>query len=268
MATNKSKIILPFLGTDSRHLSFEYLLLKLTVRSALISIPSWLPHNKHYVKPEEFTLHLSGCSPKSYHPFVLKGCGVKLSHHHPEFGDLYRVEFNSHLKGHDLFHKAEFELQPTNGTILHLIKDSLILKQGIDVYLGHFIPFLSRLLQMHTQEFSAIKEKILLDVQNNVREKINRFEAIYNHLSELDQKKEELYLHLNLDGLRKIIQSEIDTAFLDLTFNNPDVLLKGEATDGFYTFRSYTTYLHSIKGLEARLYTNFNTLTQVYVSRL
>lgn len=266
MAMNKSKIILPFLGTDSRHLSFEYLLLKLTTRSALISIPSWLPHNRHYTKPEEFTLHLSGCSPNSYHPFVLKGYGVKLLNHDPEFGDLYRVGFKNNLKGHALFHKNEFEMQPTNFTILHLIKDSLILKQGVDVYLNHFIPFLSRLLKMDVHNFSAVKESILLDVQNNVRDKIGQFEKIYNTLSDKDRSQEKLYLYLDLNLLREIIQSEIDTAFLDITFGNPDVLLKGKVANDSYSFRYYTSYLHSIKNLEARLYTNFNTLTHLYTS--
>ena len=82
------KINLPFLGTDSHHFSFEYLLLKLTTRSALISIPPWVVKRTSYAKREQLNLHLHGFSIKPYEQSSLTGEGIKVPSSYSLLGEL------------------------------------------------------------------------------------------------------------------------------------------------------------------------------------
>lgn len=264
----KTQISLPFLATDAHDVAFEYLLLKLTVRSALISIPAWAiqPVNAQDIK--RVNLHLNGFSERPFEQFPLKGTGVKVDDHSSELGALYRIEFDQVLKGYNLLHKSDYEAQDkgqTNKLILQTIKDSLILKQGVLIYLGHFIPFLSRILEMNQKYYSQIKENFLNQMKERVARHIEKLEELYVDFDRLQKEGQPLYLELDFGSLKEVVQSEIDTLFFQVALGGPDEVLDVlKGSKEHYQLRSYQTYLQSIKNLENRLYANFNSLVMVY----
>lgn len=258
-----TKLMLPFMGTASNGEVFQYLLLKITQRSALIGIPNWLVNHTHYAESDILNLHLNRFTINlNTNDADIKGLSESIPSSDASFGSLYRVEFETPLKGHRLFRKNTFEdLTPEKRKerILWTIYDTFLLKKGVNVYMKHLIPFLSRILQVTEQEYGQLKQSILLEMQHKIQVKCEALELIY----ELTKGDDSPFCELDLERLREIVQSEIDVVLMQLAFEGPEKLK--DVTN--YTLLSYDAYLHSIKTLEHRLYANFNCLTALYISQ-
>ncbi len=253
---------LPYLGATKDNEVCEYLLLKISPRSALIAIPHWVMNRTTLHRNDNFNLFLNNyfydrkTSTKS-----LEGTVTPIESYHSGFGNLYKIQFEKTLEAHYLFSKMHKTID-FESSFLELIKDSLFLKNGIYVYVKHLIPFFSRILKISKSRYNSVKDMMLLDIHSHILAHIIQLETLYNALKSTSI---ELYQQVDLEKLREITQSEINKQLFEITFDSLDEIKKTkEERSELYSIRSYHVYLDAIKTLEERLYTNYNNLVILY----
>ena len=260
---------LPYTGVSYREELFQYFLLKITTHSALIAFPSWLVGGTYFSESQKVNLLLEGLLfKKSLAASALIGTSALHSNQFEKYGDLYRIVFDTPLSGGSLLYKGEMEKfteEETNCLALELIKDSLLIKEGLNVYFKHLIPFLSRIISMDEVDYKQLKDVLLVSVRDKIQHNISYLNEIYLFLNERKNNNENLFYFLDLEQLRSIFDSEIDNLLFRLALGGQrDVLNIQLGAIEEYSLRSYKTYLKSIKTLEHRLYSNLNTLTYLY----
>lgn len=264
---------LPYIGTTDTEKPFRYFLREITTDSAMISIPLWLDNSFNPQEVKTVCLHLEGLlSTKRRNSPMAKG-SIEYT---PSGVDsellLCRVSFEIPLTNWQLLQKIELEEnygpEMIDG-ILERIKDSLLLKGGINVYLKHFIPFLTRLVSISPANVLWLKNLMFYEMRDQIKEHIKTLELLYFDLFLNKKVEKTFYSKLNMETLRDACLSEVDSTFLQLA------LLSVDDTMAFmfknteeYTLRSYHGYLQSIKLVEHRLYRNLNDISCIYSCHL
>ncbi len=264
-------LCLPFLGSRPNNEIFEYLLLKINERSALISIPNWVVNRTLLQDAETISLHLNHYLKDSYSVSgSVSGVVKRMDDGKGGIENLYRIEFSDPLTPVT----QVVEEMPLDGQseLIRLIKDSYFLKNGVFVYLKHLIPYFSRILKFSEEEYKDLKSVLLDDVHERVRTHMQGLEKLNQELEEKKQEGQDCLLNLNLDQLRKMIQSEIDLSLFELALAE-SMPKSGQQIGQFlaeqtYTQKSFYLYLHSIKIVEDRLYDNYNYIVFLYAQSL
>lgn len=264
----------PYVGTTAEgNEIFQYFLLKITTRSALVAFPPWLVNQSHFSRAQKINLHLGGLIFKQEKGTTLEGEISLLEPSSGEFGQLYRVVFEVPLVGEALVCNRAFEslpLKKRDAMVLELVKDSLLIKGGVSVYLKHLLPFLSRILTLTDRSYDDLKKQILEGMRLRVQKNIARLEVAYRALLSRSLEKEGKLCHaLEVDQLRDIFYSEFDAVLVRLACGGGEEILQSLVGKfETYSIRSYQTYIASIKALEGRLYSNLNSLTYIYVNSI
>lgn len=254
-----SSIVLPFLGSrEDDHLCFEYLPTDISLHGLKIAIPQWVVSREKLREDDEVNLHV---------PFQLgqvnfsrgkvawsrwddslhaQVCGVHLEKTVPLHCPVF-IAFDTREVGIDL---QDFKSE--NDLALRILKDSLLLKRGVLVYLKHLVPYFSRVTLYPTQEYPLLKKFLLDDVNNRIKENIGRLEALYEKAGAELSAGAEIPVFLNLEDLRSMVESEIYLELFKVTF----------ATETIVPF------LSAIKELEKKLYANYNTMVMLYIKSM
>lgn len=147
--------------------------------------------------------------------------------------------------------------------LIYLIKDCLILKQGIEVYLKHLIAYFSRIVSYSVKEYKNLKDIFFRDLMKQVQDKIIKLEIFLQLMREKLTKKEEIPIYIDLENIRELLQSEISLNLFQLMFTEESYQdirshLTVDSTTGF------AMYINAIKNLEKRLYVNYNQIVMIY----
>lgn len=161
---------IPYLGSLKNNDVLEYLLLKMTTRSALVSIPHWAASKAHIGKQGNFDLHLNNFFDDQNGPREsLKGIASVIYTGSSDVSQLYRIQFIKPVKAHFLLKgESGIPLEEMAKMLLGIIKDTLLIKNGVYIHLGHLIPFFSRLLTMSESSYDELKAKILDEIHLKV----------------------------------------------------------------------------------------------------
>ena len=189
---------------------------------------------------------------------------------------LYEVVFNEEAGATIANGLKEFAQQlPSDSALIEmliqLIKDSLILKQGIIVYFKHLTPYFSRLIDYSDQEYRDFKQTIIKDIENKIKTNESELEELYHSIKTV-KKSEDIPILLNLEYLRENMESEINIDLFLLAFSSLrsrddllELLKKSIYQANFRSIYYYTNYLITIKNLENRLYSNYNQIVSIYL---
>lgn len=254
-----SSVNLPFLGTRGEDLScFQYVILDLSQRGIGFVIPSWVVSRESIKTNDVVNFHLPmKIGENFYNQGVilwtkwddeLQGevCGARLANtEFPPYPVFISIESGSVSIDLDDF-------QVRDNLLCRVIKDTAFLKKGVDIYLGHLIPFFSRISMYPQKEYPLFKESVLADIHARIKEHCGKLEALYEKIRTEMPPQSEIARFIDLEELRAIVESEIYIEILRVAFSNESVM----------------SYLNAIKDLEKRLYFNYNTIVMLYVHSL
>lgn len=251
-----ASVVLPFMGQRTNDFQpFQYMLVDVSQGGVGISIPRWLASRERLHMDNEINLHV---------PFSMDGTtltigsvvreqwyaddeeqkiGLQLTRGAP---DKYGVffEIDSREIAIDLGGMKTLE-----NILLRVVKDSVLLKRGVLIYLRHLSAYFSRLGEYTPEEYHAFRETVLGDIDQRVRENMRYLETLRQAC--LDRPKAG-FETLDLEELRRAMEPEL---YLDL--------FRAALGDD-----TAALYLRAIKDLEGRLFSNYNTMVMLYIGTL
>jgi hypothetical protein len=249
----------PFLGSRrDDHACFQYLIMDISTHGLRINIPTWVVDRERFKKDDLINLHV---------PFQIKNNIFDLGRiawvkpDESNEGQVLGIE----VVGDPVYHqpifvslddlKIDLDLESNtsiDGLVLRVLKDSFMLKKGVQVYLKHLVPYFSRISKYSSKDYPILKESLLSDIQERVSQHQKKIEAIYDTGCGDYSCEKEIAKYLDLEELRSIMESEVYLEILKIAFETDTVL----------------PYLLAIKELEKKLYSNFNTIVLLYSSSL
>lgn len=259
---NEKIIRLPYLGSRQDDEIFEYLLLQINERSALISIPNWLVSRSDLNDLEMVCLHL-----KQFSEHPLKGHARRIESHKSGYESLYRIQFSTSSEDHSSVGPWNFEGFKTR--LVQIVKDCYLIKNGVFIYLKHLIPYFSRILKLSEIRYNSLKINLLNDVQQRVYLNMDKLQTLYQNLDKEIKNDQEIPLHLDLEKFRETIQSEINLDLFNLAFEDSPSIDKKKLEKLFSNSSStFNMYLEAIKIIEKRLYDNYNCIVSLYTKAI
>ncbi|MBU1041314.1 MAG: PilZ domain-containing protein [Proteobacteria bacterium] len=249
-------VVLPFLGSRAEdYQSFEYLLQDVSVGGVGIAIPRWVVARETLRQGERLHLHL---------PFELGGrmlhsgvvtwvrwdeeqesqlAGVLLDTHTPALYPVY-VSVGTREVAIDLEDFPGLE-----HILSQVLKDSLLLKRGILVYLKHLTAFFSRVCDLNREEYALFREVVIEDVRAKVLANAERLEIMQPRSGE---EMEGTLARLDLSELRQAMEPELYVDMFRAALGDETVIL----------------FLKAVKELERKLLSNYNTCVLLYINSL
>ncbi len=273
----------PFIGTRKGGDPFEYLLMDINEEKANISIFKWMVNHTPLTLDEEVDLYLPLSFTAGYeikNNVSGKIQSIKEEEAAQEFH--YTVAFNDKFSALFKYSKPlEIFIQTIQAknhlieVLFHLLKDSMILKQSLLVYLNHFAPYFSRILKHSPEEYQTLKDFIFTDVMKRVQENIKLLTILYGLLKDRIQVMDDISIYLNLEDLRETMESEISLDLFLIAFTSKatgqdivNILNQPEKYTTDYMNYRYIVYLLAIKNLEKRLYFNYNQIVLIYMKSI
>jgi hypothetical protein len=254
-----SSINLPFLGSrEEDQACFQYIIMDISKSGLKFAIPRWLVNRESLKKGDRINFHLPlNIGKNFYNQGVIvwtawddsidgETCGAILENTtqspYPVFISLEEasisVSFDDFTFKYNLF--------------CGVMKDTALLKQGVAIYLGHLIPFFSRISMYPQEEYPKLKESFLTDVRDRAIENHAKLESLSRTIKDQMKSYSEIPKFVDLEGLRAMIESEIYVEIFRIAFQSESIM----------------PYLNAIKELEKRLYFNYNTIVMLYVHAL
>ena len=274
----------PFLGTRREGEPFQYLLMDLSPARGDIAIFKWMVNRTALNLGERVDLHLpwnlvtaSEYESKDYSIGTIISIGIEDS-----YGELhYEVMMQdspSHMTGENpiqQFIQNETTDQEDIASFLRLIKHSIILKQGLVIYLNHFSPYFSRLVDYPNKDYQELKNVIFKEIIERIQSNIDKLNELFFFFKENVKKFDDVSIYLNLEEFREMMESEIDFDLFLIAFTAKmnkkdflDLLDTIEERKIDYREEFYVHYLLTLKKLEKRLYVNYNQVVLIYMKSL
>lgn len=254
-----ASINLPFIG--SRHedqLSFQYLLLDTSVHGAQIAILKWFVSRERLQQEDVIDFHVpfrlsqatydQGKVVWSRWNQTIQGqiCGVQMVSKTPLRYPVY-VSMEAKGIGIDLT-----RFTSVANLLLRVIKDSILLKKGVLIYLRHLIPYFSRISDYSSHDYRSLKNILLNEILARIDANRSWLEALRAEILKTPGYQKEIARHLDLEELREVIESEISFELFKNVFSTGSAL----------------SYVVAIKELEKRLCANYNTIVMIYLQSL
>ena len=250
--------VLPLLGSRQKDFQpFQYLVENVSSNGVQITIPSWVQRRENLYKGDAVNLHLPyqlhGQSKnqgviawESWDQQVqIQSCGVSLNRNFPEN---YPVYISLHNR------EAVVNLSVLKSVVNILrkvLKDSVLLKRGMLIYMEHLVAYLTRVSRFSKREYADFREYIIKDIQSGLKENLAYLQEVYESALHVESEKEILD-RLDIDDIRKKMEPEL---YLDLF---------GSVLDS----EIIQCYLVALKNLEKKGFNNYNTLVVLYVNNL
>ncbi len=251
--------VLPFLGSrDEDYQPFQYIIQDFSQNGVRIAIPSWVQSREKLFKNDQVNLHL---------PYKFKGqsrnhgniawetwdndenaqiCGVALDRHFPETYPVF-ISLDSREVVIELDHFSTPEK-----LILLVLKDLVLLKKGMLIYLEHLSAYFTRVSTLNREEYALFRHSIINDVKSGLEKNLAHLNTIYLKALGMENADADLLGLLDIDELRKSIESEL---YIDLFTS-------------VVSFEIVSRYLNALKILEKKSYNNYNTLAMLYLQSL
>lgn len=264
--STSNTIRFPFLGSLEDGEVFEYILYSINHQSIEIAIFNWLVNRVKLNQNDKVNLFIPHFLCDQYQMRKnVSGIVINSKPHADAGGEIYQISVDE-LKAKCT--PGEFTKQlPITGDstnlLIQLIKDSMILKQGIEVYIKHLIPYSSRISSYTNEEYVQIKKHFLLDVQNRIRENVVKLQDLHLKITKNLTTPEEIPVYIDLETLRENFESEISKRLFQIVFG--ECLDSPTAIGKNY---SISMYINAIKNLESRLYSNYNQIVLLYLKSL
>lgn len=249
-------VVLPFLGSRAEdYQTFEYLLQDVSMEGVGIAIPRWVVARENLRLGERLHLHL---------PFELSGrmlhsgivtwerwdeeqdaqlVGVVLDSYAPA---LYPVYVSVDTK------EVAIDLEGFPGLehiLARVLKDSLLLKRGILIYLKHLTAFFSRVCDLDREGYALFREVIIEDVRAKVLANADHLTALQPRTGE---EEAGILDRLDLAELRQAMEPELYVDMFRAALGDETVAL----------------FLKAIKELERKLLSNYNICVLLYINSL
>jgi len=254
-----SSVVLPFIGSrESDHQPFQYILQDLSAGGVSIAIPAWLASRELLVRGERVAFHL---------PFVVGGsvmdagevvwerwdpeqesqlAGLKLDR---TAAPAYPIQLGIEADGVKL-DLAGFSAQ--DNVLARVLKDCMLLKRGILIYLKHMTAYFSRVSDLSREDYAEFRTLILDEVRDRVAANAAWFESLLGRLGQGGMVRDEQVQELDMEELRQAAEPEIYA----------DLLAQALQSDVVHR------YLDAIKHLERKVYADYNALTMLYLRYL
>ncbi len=264
----------PFLGEREDWDPFEYLLLDASQEGANIEIHNWMVSRLDLDLGEKINLFIPSLLTPIY-KLRNNTSGVVTSVKN-EDGKMqsYQVLFNDKINSPSQHKEIALSEQLLLEMLIQLFKDSLILKQGIVIYLKHLSPFFSRIVDYTGKDYTFVKSHIFDDIAKRIESNEKDLNVLYTILKELKNPKE-IPVVLDLEELRENIESEISVNLFLVVFAKDEsheqlmkLLKEASYKDKIELKYYYLNYLIAIKKLEKRLYSNYNQIVLIYTKFL
>lgn len=251
--------ILPFLGSrDEDYQTFQYIIQDFSRNGVRIAIPSWVQSREKLYSDDEINLHLpykfeDQTRNQGYVAWEkwdadmdAQMCGIALNRSFPETYPVY-ISLDTKEVVIDL---AGF--RSPDKLILLVLKDCVLLKKGMLIYLEHLTAYFTRVSEFKKEEYALFRQTIIDDIKQGLEKNLDYLNKIYMKAMELENAAEDMLGVLDIDELRKSIESEL---YIDLF---------GSAV----SFEVVSRYLRALKILEKKSYNNYNTLAMLYLQSL
>jgi hypothetical protein len=173
-------------------------------------------------------------------------CGISITKRAASYYPVV-IDFEMNSVGIDI---TQFKSSQTLS--LQVIKDSILLKRGVLIYLRHIGSLLQRMADISTIDARQLKEILFTDVQERVGLQISELESVYQKSKEAVCSIDSVEACFNLEDLRATIEPNIDVAIWKSAFGQGNMI----------------EYLKAIATIEKRLFYNYNTLVLLYISTL
>ncbi len=254
-----NSVTLPFLGSRVEDLAlFQYLLLDISLHGARILLPRWAIKRELLRKGDQIDFHL---------PFIFGGesfnkgkvvwsnlddtvggqvCGVRIDLRTPLYYPVY-VSFEDKSITVDLT-----DLQTSEDLVQKILKDTILLKKGILIYLKHIKPILARITGYETATLLQLHGMLFEDTQERVLKNIDQLNRFLNNIDVGVCSMHRIQQVFDLEELREVMEPELEVAVWHFAFDQ-EVMHQ---------------YMSAIFSLEKKVFYNYNTLVMLYVHAL
>ncbi|MFP4214023.1 MAG: hypothetical protein ACLFRL_07930 [Desulfohalobiaceae bacterium] len=178
-----------------------------------IAIPAWVQSRERLYQGDVINLHLpykmQGQSRQqgqvaweAWDPELqAQSCGLALSSRFPETYPVYIS-----MQSQEVVIEPGAMLNMQN-LLLQVLKDSLLIKRGLLIYLRHLRAYFTRVVRLSSQEYAWLQQTIFRDIQSTLEQNKEYFDSLYRKA--LDSESEEQILQLlDIDQARKKVESD------------------------------------------------------------
>jgi len=250
-------MVMPFLGSRTEDSSpFQYLVQDLSPHGAKIVLPKWVLKRELLRVGDMVDFHL---------PFIFDGeayaageivwakfddeldaqaCGVRIDERAPTY---YPVS----LSFEDLGVGVDLTAFKTSENLLdRVLKDSILLKKGILIYLKHLKPMAARILDAEAEDIAEMRAFFFDDTTDCVRSNIEKLERLRDEMRDAACSGDKAAACFDLEDLRSAMEPEIVPNVWTVAFDQ----------------EMMSQYINAINQLERRLFYNYNTIVMLYMS--
>ena len=262
--SSSAGILYPLVGARAEnYVSFQYLPLSVEGRELRFVIPSWVLSREQFVVGDLVDLHVSfELEPASYFR------RVRITSEHSDEsldGSVYSASFEEaerlhesvtlQVKGQELvplLSQSVFEekLSSRRSFVVQMLRDIVLLKQGVLVYLKHLVPYSSRIANYPSESYPLLKEQVWKDIAEQIASNSRALEDLIRTIEKKCTNDDDIARVIDLEQLRVSIESEIYYDIFRLTFDS-DMAIR---------------YLAAIKELEGKLYSSYNAMLIAFLS--
>ncbi|SMP59513.1 PilZ domain-containing protein [Desulfonatronum zhilinae] len=250
---------LPFMGSRVEDSAiFQYLLMDISMHGARIVLPQWVVKREILHQGERIDFHL---------PFLFEGetfnqgsvawatwddnlgglaCGVRIDARTPLYYPVY-VSFEGKSITIDLT-----DLPTAESLLEKILKDTILLKKGILIYLKHLKPILTRTTGYDAATLRRLRGFLFEDMHGLVLKNIEQLKVFRGNISHGVCSINRIQQVFDLEELREVMEPELDAAVWSSAFEQ-DVMRQ---------------YLAAIVTLEKKIFYNYNTLVMLYAHAL
>jgi hypothetical protein len=252
-------VVMPFLGSrEQDFFPFQYLLHDMSHSGVKILLPDWLSKREHLAVDDLVDFHV---------PFRFEGRVFTR-------GRIAWARWDEEQNAQACGARMELQAQPLYPVVLstesdevsinlagfssmeslmaRVVKDSILLKRGVLIYLKHLAPYLSRVSDADREEYGLLRAYLLDDMRDAVQANLERLKALRREFEKGECTLESIQACVNLDDLLSVMEPELHADLITLAFGR----------------QSVAPYVRAIKQLEKKLYSNYNTMVLIYIHYL
>jgi hypothetical protein len=254
-------INLPVIGTrEADHACFEYLLLELSAPGARaglkFAIPEWVVQRELIKERDLVNFHL---------PFRVDGSSF---HQGTILWTKWDEESRAQIYGAALIKetRAEYpvclsikagggvsidltEFASSEELVIMGLKEMELLKRGVLVYMGHLVPYFSRVSGYPGKIYPAFSRAVMKDSMARLEANARWLKRLREGVQSKKFTVRELPRHVDLEELRSVAESEISIDVFTTVFDTG----------------AHLPYLGAIAQLEKKIYYNYNMLVLIYL---
>lgn len=253
-------INLPLLGSrEEDYICFQYLIQEISVTRAEILIPRWVAHREFLRPGDLIDFHMTFRIENAVYEKgrIEETLWSDAYDSQSCFALLEPAKFERALVTLACQQESCYFVETAAGAdavkeLLDVIKKTILLKKGIIIYLDRLIPYFSRMSDFPAAEYTQLREFFLADIQQQVLDHQKHLERMVERLKVELREPRDIPMAFDLEEIRSLIESEISIDLFRITFDNDKV----------------TSYMHSIKELEKKLYTQYNYTVLLYIKAL